>query len=173
MILFLVLGVVGISGCTDNSSQNKTFNKDGITFQYPGNWTENVNVSWTTGNAQNSTIGTMGNGNITLAVLYNNLTNSPVKGFDIGAMKNIAVQSWKSEVNTKILSDTNRQINNKTFYEIIYTTVDPISNITTKSYYVITGDKGQSLYILRFNTPEADFASYYNQFRDIVSSVQF
>lgn len=39
-ILIMILAIVGISGCTEQTPENKTYSADGITFQYPGNWTE-------------------------------------------------------------------------------------------------------------------------------------
>lgn len=42
-ILILLLAVVGISGCTSQTGTNntmKTFSKEGISLQYPGNWSE-------------------------------------------------------------------------------------------------------------------------------------
>lgn len=39
IMLILALSVVMVSGCTFNSNY-KTFDKDGLSLQYPGNWTE-------------------------------------------------------------------------------------------------------------------------------------
>ncbi|MCE5213691.1 MAG: hypothetical protein LLF83_03100 [Methanobacterium sp.] len=39
-VLIIILAIVGISGCTEQTPENKTYSADGITFQYPGNWTE-------------------------------------------------------------------------------------------------------------------------------------
>jgi|GEM_PF-760427 len=39
-VLMVILVIVGISGCIEETPKNKTYSADGITFQYPGNWTE-------------------------------------------------------------------------------------------------------------------------------------
>jgi hypothetical protein len=38
-VLIIILAVVAISGCTEQA-QNKTYSANGVTFQYPENWTE-------------------------------------------------------------------------------------------------------------------------------------
>lgn len=177
-ILLVTCFVVAISGCTNiGTPQNKTFNNSGISFQYPGNWSDNVNITWSSGdNIQNESIGGLGNGNVTLGVLYINESQVPAfKSFDISALANLAVQSWKTGANgnnTNILSQTSRQLNNITLDEIIYTTPDPATNNLYKYYYVITGEKGKSVYILRFGAPEADFSKYFSQFQSIVNSIK-
>lgn len=176
ILLILILAVIGISGCTDTAPiQNKTFNKNGINFQYPGNWSDNATITFTQ-NTSNviEEIGTLGNGNVTLAVLYLNMTKYPQYAqFDIGTLKDLAISSWKSDgTNTSILSNINSPIGNRTAYEVIYTAPDPVNNVLFKNYYVMMGDKGKEVYILRFNAPEADFAKYYDQFKSIESSVQ-
>ncbi|SCG85950.1 hypothetical protein [Methanobacterium congolense] len=174
LVLFLILAIVGVSGCIGtNSVQNKTFSSSGISFQYPGNWSDNVTVNWTSGNAQNETIGNLGNGNVTLGVLYINASSQPLfASYDIPSLGNLAVLSWKSDgTNTTVLSNTNRQIGNNTVDEIIYTSPNPVSGAVYKYYYVITGEQGKSIYILRFGAPEADFANYYSQFQGIVNSI--
>ena len=103
------------------------------------------------------------------------MTKTPqLADYDIESIKNLAIQTWESgSVKTAILSDTHRQVNNKTAYEIIYTTKNPVNTGLLKDYYVIFGEKGKYMYVLRFDAPESEFSNYYQQFRDIVSSVQF
>lgn len=38
--VLIILAIVGISGCTEQTPKNKTYSAKGITFQYPGNWAE-------------------------------------------------------------------------------------------------------------------------------------
>ncbi len=40
LVLTLILGVVGISGCTDLANQNNTYSKNNISFSYPYTWQE-------------------------------------------------------------------------------------------------------------------------------------
>ena len=39
-ILAILIFIVFASGCIDETPANKTYSADGISFQYPGNWTE-------------------------------------------------------------------------------------------------------------------------------------
>lgn len=39
-ILSILVFVVSISGCIDDTPENKNYSANGITFQYPGNWSE-------------------------------------------------------------------------------------------------------------------------------------
>lgn len=39
-VLIIILAIVGISGCIDETPKNKTYSANEITFQYPENWTE-------------------------------------------------------------------------------------------------------------------------------------
>lgn len=170
--------IIGISGCTNlNPVQNKTFSSSGLTFQYPGNWSDNVTITWTSGsNLTNSSIGSLGNGNVTLGVLYINESQQPIfKSFEIESLGKLATQAWKEGSNgnnTNIVSHTSRLLNNNTMVEIIYTTPDPATNVLYKYYYVMTGQKGKSVYMLRFGAPDADFAKYYPQFQSIANSIQ-
>ncbi|UTB32736.1 MAG: hypothetical protein NKF70_00150 [Methanobacterium sp. ERen5] len=176
LILFSIL-IVAVSGCTNNTIQNKTFNNSGLTFQYPGNWSDNATITWTSGdNSQNDTIGTLGNGNVTAGILYINLTKEPLlKSYNITTLGNLATASWKTGANgnnTNVISQTSRKVNNLTIVEVIYTTPDPVTNVLYKYYYVLTGKQGQSAYILRFGAPEADFSKYYPQFQSIANSIK-
>ena len=173
----LVVIIIAISGCTNiNTPQNKTFTNSGISLQYPGNWSDNATITWTSGdNVGNTSIGSLGNGNVTLGILYLNQTKSTgLSSLDISTLGILAVNSMKAETNgnnSNILSSTTRTQNNLTFDEIIYTSSDPSSNIMYKDYYVITGQKGISIYILRFQAPESDFDKYYPQFQTIANSI--
>ena len=170
VILVAGIGVVGayLLPSFVQVAPNQTFSKDGISFQYPGNWSSNVTVNWTGGNAQNNSIGSLGNGNVTLGIIYINIT-SP---FDVATLGTMAVQSWKSEgLSSNVLSNTNSQIGTNTVDEIIYTSTDPISGVLYKYLYVIIGGQGKTVYVLRFGAPASDFNKYYNQFQSIVNTV--
>lgn len=151
-----------------HTSPNQTFSKEGITFQYPGNWSNNVTVNWTGGNAQNNSIGSLGNGNVTLGVLYINIT-SP---YDVATLGTMAVQAWKDEgLSSTVLSNTNSQIGTNAVDEIIYTSTDPISGVQYKYLYVIIGGQGKTVYIMRFGAPASDFDKYYSQFQSVINSI--
>lgn len=170
VILVIGIGVVGAFMLPSfyHITPNQTFSKEGITFQYPGNWSNNVTVKWTGGNAQNNSIGSLGNGNVTLGVLYINIT-SP---FDVATLGTMAVQAWKDEgLSSTVLSNTNSQIGTNAVDEIIYTSTDPISGVLYKYLYVIIGGQGKTVYILRFGAPASDFDKYYSQFQSIINSI--
>ncbi len=40
ILILLLLAILGISGCTDQPPDNKTYSTNGVTFKYPGNWAE-------------------------------------------------------------------------------------------------------------------------------------
>lgn len=174
-ILIIIGLIVTISGCTSSSTasiSNKTFSKSGIIFQYPGNWSDNATMNFAK-SASNEVelIGTLGNGSVTLAVQYLNGTKYPEYVMDTAKTKELNLAYGKS-VNPNILSDTNRQIDNKTAYEIIYTIPDAVTNVTYKKYYVFIHSKNnKNQYSLLFSAPESDFARYYDEFRSIASSI--
>ena len=148
--------------------QNNTFSNSGLSFQYPGNWSNNVSITWISDNdLQNETIGTLGNGNVTLGVLY-----EPASSDDIQSLGDITVDSWKGNgASGELLSNTLGQVGANSVYEIIYTEKDPATNVMYENYYVMLGGSGNHVYAMRFRAPQADFANYYPQFQSIVSSV--
>jgi hypothetical protein len=176
-ILAIIGMIVAISGCTSfgtESVQNKTFSKSGITFQYPGNWSDNATMNFAKSAGKDvELIGTLGNSNVTLAVEYVNVTKHPNDAGSADEVKDLSVSLAKASVNPTILSDTNRQINNKTAYELIYTIPDAVTNVTYKKYYVfINSANNKNQYLLLFSAPESEFASYYEQFKSIASSIK-
>lgn len=175
-ILMIIGLVVSISGCTSFGTapvQNKTFSKSGITFQYPGNWSDNTTMNFAKSAGKDvELIGTLGNGNVTLAVQYVNVTKHPNDAGSADEVKDLSVSLAKASVNPNILSDTNRQIDNKTAYELIYTIPDAVTNVTYKKYYVfINNANNKNQYSLLFSVPESEFAKYYEQFNAIASSI--
>jgi hypothetical protein len=82
------------------------------------------------------------------------------------------MKSGANANNTNIISQTSRQLHNKTINEIVYTSPDPATSVSYKYYYVMTGEKGKSVYMLRFGAPEADFSKYYSQFQNIVNTIK-
>ena len=61
-ILAVVLLVVMASGCTsDEWSSNKTYSGNGITFTYPGTWSENATKTITTPSGSNNLVALVSN----------------------------------------------------------------------------------------------------------------
>lgn len=176
-ILMIIGLVIGVSGCTSSGTatiSNKTFSKSGITFQYPGNWSDNATMNFAKSAGKDvELIGTLGNENITLAVQYVNGTKHPLDIMTTEQSKDFSISRCRETINPNILSDTNRQINNKTAYELIYTIPDAVTNVTYKKYYVfINSANNKNQYSLLFSAPESEFANYYEQFNSIASSIQ-
>jgi len=148
--------------------QNNTFSESGLSFQYPGNWSNNATITWVSDNdLQNETIGTLGNGNVTLGVLC-----EPVSTYDLQSLGSITVDSWKGNgAGGDVLSNTVGQVGVNSVDEIIYTEKDPVTNLIYENYYVLLGGSGNNVYVMRFRAPQADFSKYYSQFQSIVSSV--
>ena len=148
--------------------KNNSFSDSGISFQYPGNWSDNVTVTWTDKNSlENESIGKLGNGNVTLGVLY-----EPVSSYDLQTLGKITVDSWSNNgVKGSVVSNTVGQVGPNTVDEIIYNATDPVTNVLYENYYVLLGGSGNHVYAMRFRAPQTDFAKYYPQFQSIVGSV--
>jgi hypothetical protein len=149
--------------------QNNSFSDSGISFQYPGNWSDNATVTWTDSNSlENETIGKLGNGNVTLGVLY-----EPVSSYDLQALGKITVDSWsKNGVKGSVISNTVGQVGANPVDIIIYNNTDPVTNVLYENYYVLLGGSGNHVYAMRFRAPQTDFAKYYPQFQSIVGSIK-
>jgi hypothetical protein len=176
--LLIVFGVILVAGLSIVAGvmvpaifhpiQNNSFSDSGISFQYPGNWSNNATITWTDSNSlQNETIGKLGNGNVTLGVLY-----EPVSSYDLQTLGKITVDSWSNNgVNGSVISNTVGQVGANQVDEIIYNTTDPVTNVLYENYYVLLGGSGNHVYAMRFRAPQTDFAKYYPQFQSIVGSV--
>ena len=112
-------------------------------------------------------IGKLGNGNVTLGVLY-----EPVSSYDLQTLGKNTVDSWRNNgVNGNVISNTVGQVGPNTVDEIIYNATDPVTNVLYENYYVLLGGSGNHVYAMRFRAPQTDFAKYYPQFQSIVGSV--
>lgn len=175
LILVCVILVAGLSIAAGimvpslfHPIQNNSFSDSGISFQYPGNWSDNVTVTWTDSNSlENETIGKLGNGNVTLGVLY-----EPISSYDLQTLGKMTVDSWSNNgVNGSVVSNTVGQVGANPVDEIIYNNTDPVTNVLYENYYVLLGGSGNHVYAMRFRAPQTDFAKYYPQFQSIVGSV--
>ena len=73
----------------------------------------------------------------------------------------------------KQLSFNVSSYNNITYYEIIYTSTNPVTNQTDKTYSVMFGKNDQIMYHMLFKTPEADFEAYHPIFKQIQESIKY
>lgn len=166
--------VVAISGCTSsNQVQNKTFSNGGITLQYPGTWSDNVSFNYTQAPSSDWTaLGTIGDNTISVALTSMNLSNSTL--FSSTPIESLARLAYSTSKTAQSLSfNTSTNANNITFYELIYTNADPVTNITYKSYQLYFGKQGQIIYTIIFKTKETDFQNNYQQMKGIQSSIKY
>ncbi len=122
----MISGIVGISGCTDLTSQNNTYSKNGISFNYPSNWQEGDPsqllkgeiVSLVDPNSTNSDKATL-NGKAYTSVVVG--TKSLSKGDTIKNYYNGLVKQGLNYQNYKRISSREFTLNGQTAYEIVYT----------------------------------------------------
>ena len=106
-VLLLLVMVVAISGCTTQTTSNKTYNANGVTFTYPGNGTE-LNSS-----SIQSYVGSAGN---MLAVVGDNETFLfGVAKVKLGSDQKLAsLEDWATSFNKTIKSGNQTYITEKT-----------------------------------------------------------
>lgn len=165
--------VVAISGCTSvNQVQNKTFNKGGITFQYPGTWSDNITFNYAQApSSQWTTLGTIGDNTTSVSITSMNLSASAFSATSIESLAQLAYSTSSGSVQP--ISFNNSNYNNITFYELIYTNKDSVSNGTYKNYQLFFGEQGKILYSIIFKTKETDFQKNYQLFKEIQSSIKY
>jgi len=103
----MLVVVVAISGCTSqNTSSNKTYSANGVSFTYPGNWTEQNITSYQTqfGSAGN-VLGVVGD--------ESNNTFGVVK-LNIGSNQRVATLSeWASSYNSTMKNGGSKYVSEK------------------------------------------------------------
>lgn len=163
ILLTLILGIVGISGCTSlNTQSQKSFSDGSITFNYPGSF-------------QNSTLPEiiMPEGWIKVATLTDEGTTIYVqKNEKTGnqeeiqrAIENSIISSgFKGEVLSRT-KETNP--NGIEISKGIYTIIDPNNNEKLKYIHFYFKDKKSTSYIIRVY----DYESNYNKVSDTADTI--
>jgi hypothetical protein len=106
-IIGILVLVVAVSGCTStNTSSNKTYSANGVTFIYPGNWTEQNLTSLQT------TIGSTGTA---LAVVGDGSGNKfGVAKRNIGSNERVSsLSEWASGYNSSMQSQGSTYVSEK------------------------------------------------------------
>ena len=134
-LAMIICFVVMASGCTSTNTtpvKNKTFANGSLTFEYPGTWSDNKTFSYTqTGSEEYEKLGTLGNDTISLSVMKLNM--SEVSGLESFTIEDVARQSYSNPPEgISLLSFNQSSYNNITFYELIYTSKDPLTTANTK-----------------------------------------
>lgn len=172
-LIMIISFVVIVSGCTTTNNppvKNKTFSKDNLTFEYPGSWLDNKTFNFAqTPSTDWEILGTIGDDNISLAVVKLNSTGL-LQYYTIEEIARLDYSDPSGGVSLLTFNESN--YNNITFYEIIYTSKDAISNDTYKNYKLIFGKEKKRLYEMVFKTKEADFEKNYQLMRQIQMTIQ-
>ncbi len=119
-ILILLIMVVAISGCTSNTTSNKTYSANGVTFTYPGNGSEQNSSSI------QAQVGSTGN---LIGVVGDNSTFLfGVAKVNIGSDQRLAtLNEWAAAHNNSIKTNNETYITEKTM------TVDGVDGIMLAS----------------------------------------
>jgi hypothetical protein len=176
----VILAVVGISGCTSQTTGNnttmKTFSKEGITLQYPGNWSEKAIPA----NDQNLT-SQSGFTMLTIILEGNSLKDYTVyMGIGKGTIKNnnlteAADRLYRNYISTEsgdYLLKTNTTLKNG--YQAIEYTYGGTGVSSGRSLdcltYIFTKDN-KTAYYIQFATPRGSFLKNKAIFQSIMDSV--
>ncbi|MFA0832594.1 MAG: hypothetical protein ACC609_01135 [Methanobacterium formicicum] len=174
IMLIVALSVVMVSGCTFNGY--KTFDKDGLSLQYPGNWTE-ISIPITDQNMANQS-----GFNITGVFIDGQSINNYTFIMEI-AVANITDSNLTAAAdklnNNYIIKEANTApyINRTTLkngYEAIvytYNGTGASSNLTVyETTYVFTKDNKTAYYII-FATPSNNTSQNQQIIQNIMDSV--
>lgn len=155
-IVFLIVGFVAISGCTNsgNSTSVKNYTGNGFTFNYPSDWTVNVNPS-NTSDIISITKNSEPNTSMTIQLMKN--TGSDQTAINLN--KNTLVPSNWTKVSNSTLT-----INNITAYETTYTIAG--QDKTSVVFFVKNGTS----YIFTSQAPLSSFDNETKNFDVIINS---
>jgi hypothetical protein len=173
--------VLLVSGCTsqtggNNHTTNKTFDKDGISLQYPGNWSEKPIPA----NDQNLTAQS-GFKMLTIILQGNEMKDYTVymgigkSNMTSGNLQEASDRLYKYYISSEAgdyFNVTNITLKNGyRGYEYIYggTGASSGKSLDCKTY-IFTKDN-QTAYYIQFATPRGGFEQYYNIFQNILNSV--
>ena len=124
IVLMVIIAIVGISGCTEETPKNKTYSADGITFQYPGNWTELNKTKYTLLDLGNTSKGIFVLGNQQNRLTFGKVT--PGKGQALNTLPKWA-QLTKIRLSSKggqFLSEKNLTIDGANAHQLRFMSPD-------------------------------------------------
>ncbi len=179
--MFLLAAVILVSGCTTQTSGNntttfKTFDKDGISLQYPGNWSEKPIPA----NDQNLTTQS-GFKMLTIILQGNEMKDYTVymgigkSNMTMGNLKEAGERLYKYYISAEAgdyFNVTNITLKNGyQGYEYVYGGTGASSGRSLdQKTYLFTKDN-QTAYFIQFATPRGGFEPYANIFQSILDSV--
>lgn len=168
-IVFLIVALVAVSGCTSNNGNStsvKNYTGNGVSFNYPGNWTlENQ---------------TSGNDTIMVTDLSSMNASRVTTSFQVQIipLNGLTEQSALAQFNNTIhpsewkkISNNTLTINDKTAYQRTYIANDTNYNQTMR-YSEILFVKNGNIYILTLQAPDNTFDSVKSKFDTIINSLK-
>ena len=173
-ILGMLLMVVFVSGCTSTSQNlNQTFSSQGISFNYPSDWTtgnfsaedlpNNVTGLVRLGLLQSPDGMGMGISKVNLTAFSGNTT--------VAALKDLSKSSIINE-SAQVLSDNQTNINGVNVYAIVYTKNNTSTNKSEKTMQVVTGVDGQTAYLMQFTADPQTFDQDLQLINQIIATVK-
>ncbi len=149
---------------------NKTFSKEGITFEYPGDWFEVPAGADKLLNGYAHEIGVLippiNYGNVIIQKY--NLQYLGVNSVQEDWSKTI---DWMKKDNITIIMQNTTTVNGLTIYKMINSGYEPAYNGTQKMLYVEVG-KDQNVYIIQLYSESSSFDSYLSVFNQVVSTIK-
>ena len=136
-MLGILAVVVAASGCTDNTTTNKTYSNNGISFTYPGDWSEQ-NAT------ESSTLAVVGNDTSGFALASTTITNVATTNQWASNFKAL----MKSDGYT-FVSGKPRTVDGQSGYEVV---MQKSGKYTSTTFFV----KNSNPYIAAFTFPTND-----------------
>ena len=179
-IFILLIVVVGVSGCTSQTTGTnttlKTFSKEGITLQYPGNWSEkpipanDQNLTSKSG-FKMLTIILEGN-SLADYTVYMGIGKSNITNNNLSEAADRLYRNYISSESGDYLIKTNTTLKNG--YPTIEYTYGGTGASSGKALdcktYIFTKDN-KTAYYIQFATPRGGFLPYKTIFQNIMDSV--
>jgi hypothetical protein len=144
-ILFILVAVVMISGCTTNTATNKTFDYGNFSFQYPSNWTAN-----------NMSLGNQNSGETTPIVSVNPQSGGGNATIVINTFNSGTISGAKEFVNTPMSPPmtNNGTINIANTTGYTFETFDQTNNLKTKT---VVFDKNGKTYMIEVTSDPSNY----------------
>jgi len=162
-VIAILALVVFASGCT-SEAQNKTYNVSGISFTYPGTWSEiskdQINL---TGDSASAIVGvTDESGQIGILIQSTPSSSESLKSF-------ISINKAGIKKNGyNILSDKTTTVNGVQAHQIIFAGTGSSGNST--KYVMTLFKKNNKIYYIVFNSPPEDFDSQQTNYNMVLNS---
>lgn len=172
LVLVLILGVIGISGCT-TGVENKTYSANGLNLTYPADMKANATFIYVTAPTPEDKVDTIGNDKLVISIAYIPMNESLFSGFTFDGYKKLMYETLSNANNTRStsLSVADKSKNGTAIFEEIYTSKDPVSGTELKTKRVLLFNNKKSVHQVAFQTKAADFESQIDTINAIQNSI--